>query len=95
MQVSELGWVGKKVRHPDGRAGTIRGEFIGFGFAGLTLAVDGGGEAYVQMNVQGADGGEAGWQWWCANLFGGPDWLPLGDQPAPDTVPGSGPGMRR
>lgn len=77
--MSELGWVGKKMRHRDGRTGEIRKENVGFSFAALFIDVDGGGEAMVQLNTTGPDSGEVGWEWFCENFSGGACWLTLGD----------------
>ena len=93
MANSKLGWVGKAVRHPDGRSGVIRSEYIGFGFAGLTIACEGGASAYVQLNTSGEDDGEPGWQWWCENFSDGPCWLDLGAPLAPELAD-EAPGMR-
>lgn len=79
MSDYDLGWRGKKVRHEDGHTGKINGEFVGFGFAGISICIDGGGEAYVQLNTKGSDSGNTGWSWWCENFSGGARWLKLGD----------------
>lgn len=36
-----LGWKGKRVKHADGRTGTIRTESRGFCFVGLTITING------------------------------------------------------
>jgi hypothetical protein len=72
-------WKGIKVQHADGRAGVIDSEWDGFLHRGLKIAVDGGGESFVQLNSNGRDTGDAGWSWWCENFAGGAGWLPLGD----------------
>lgn len=77
--MSELGWVGTKVRHADGREGVIRGEDSIFCQTNLTIHVDGGGTASVQLNTDRQDNGEIGWEWWCKNFDGGARWLRLGD----------------
>ena len=76
---NDHGWRGMTVRHLDGRTGTIRREYAGFLHLALTIAVDGGGEAHVQLNTNGKDSGEPGWAWHCPEFSGGPAWLPLGD----------------
>jgi len=76
---SRLGWIDKRVRHDDGREGVIASEYIGFGFALLTIKVASGGEAHVQLNCRGRDGGERGWLWWCENMAHGARYIPLGD----------------
>jgi hypothetical protein len=81
--MSELGWQGTKVRHADGRTGVIASDYVGFCHAGLSIRVDGGGEAFIQLNTNGPDTGEAGWEWWCENFDGGARWLTLGDHAAP------------
>lgn len=89
--MSSLGWVGKQVRHRDGRTGSITGEFVGFGFAGLTISIadTDSPTAYVQLNTSGPDTGEAGWEWWCPNFEGGAQYISLGDHPvaALETAP--------
>ena len=77
--MSEIGWLGKRVRHHDGRTGIIKDEWVGFCHVGLKISVDRGGTAFVQLNTNGKDTGEAGWEWWCENFNGGPRFLPLGD----------------
>lgn len=74
-----MGWTGQQVKHADGRTGRIAAEYIGFLHAVLTIVVDGGGESRVQLNTNGRDTGEPGWQWFCENFSGGPRWLQLGD----------------
>lgn len=76
---NDHGWRGKSVRHLDGRTGTIRSEYTGFLHIALTIAVDAGGQAHIQLNANGQDSGDAGWAWLCAEFSGGPAWLPLGD----------------
>lgn len=73
-----MSWNGKKVRHTDGRSGKLR-ESAGFLHLSLEIRCDGGGCAYVQLNANGPDTGEQGWQWLCENFLDGPAWLPLGD----------------
>ncbi len=77
--MSTLGWKGIRVRHRDGRTGVICGESPTFSYAQLEICVDGGGRAFVQLNVNGPDAGEPGWEWWCENVNGGARWLDLGD----------------
>lgn len=73
------GWKGTRVRNGDGRAGVITGDWPGFLHRLLAITVDGGGEAHVQLNSNGRDSGEAGWEWYCETFDGGARWLPLGD----------------
>jgi hypothetical protein len=75
-----LGWKGKTVRHKDGRTGCITGEYLGFCHVGLTIAVAEAKDSYVQLNTNGPDTGDAGWEWWCHNFSGGGKYLPLGPQ---------------
>lgn len=72
-------WTGTMVRHLDGRSGKISDDWPGFLHVGLKIAVDGGGEAFVQLNSNGPDTGEKGWAWLCTTFTKGPAWLPLGD----------------
>ena len=72
------GWQGLKVQHVDGRSGAIASDFEGFLHRAVTIKVNGGPDAYVQLNSNGPDTGEAGWSWWCENFSGGARWLPLG-----------------
>jgi hypothetical protein len=79
-------WRNIKVRHPDGRSGTITSDYVGFGHRALRISIDDGGEAHVQLNTDGVDSGEPDWTWFCENHDGGPKWLPLGpqtDKPTP------------
>lgn len=80
--MSTLGWRGKTVRNADGRQGKITGEYTGFCHASLTITVTDGEAATVQLNSNGPDTGETGWEWWCEEFSGGPCWLPLGDHNA-------------
>lgn len=77
--MSDLGWKVTKVRHTDGRTGIIVSDYAGFLHAALMIRVDGGGESFVQLNTNGPDTGEAGWQWWCENFDGGAKCLQLSD----------------
>ncbi len=77
--MDETGWKGTRVLHADGRVGKVIETYSGFLHVGLHLSVDDGGRAYIQLNTQGADSGDAGWQWFCEHFDGGPAWLPLGD----------------
>jgi len=72
-------WVGVKVGHTDGRHGVIADDYEGFLHRVLRIDVEGGGDAYVQLNSNGPDTGESGWAWWCENFSGGARWLPLGE----------------
>jgi hypothetical protein len=74
-----LGWIGKQVRNSDGRTGVIRAESYGSCSCGLSIAVDGGDDDYVQLNMDSKDSGSHGWAWLCENFLGNPAWLPLGD----------------
>lgn len=76
------GWQGTQVRNVDGRTGTIaREEDFGM-WLDLHIACADGDRPKVRLNTWGADGGEAGWQWWCPGFSLGPAWLPLGEQGA-------------
>ena len=56
-------WKGIKVKHQDGREGVIASDYAGFMHRGLQINVVGGEDAYVQLNSDGPDSGEAGWSW--------------------------------
>lgn len=72
-------WAGKRVKHVDGREGTIKREAPGFCHVGLFIIDADGGTAYVQLNSNGPDAGEAGWSWMLA-YDGEPErWGWLGD----------------
>ena len=80
--MSYLGWVGKQVRHVDGRTGTIRRE-IGRDFCELRIWCDDGTVDIVTLNAYGEDYGASGWRWWCPEFDMGAAWLPLGDNGGP------------
>lgn len=67
------------MRHFDGRTGEIRKENVGSASVALFIAIDGGGEAMIQLNASGSDSGETGWEWFCENYSSGACWLLLGD----------------
>lgn len=71
-------WHGIKVQHIDGRQGFIGSDYEGFLHRSLRIDIEDGGEAFIQLNSNGPDTGEAGWSWWCENVSGGARWLPLG-----------------
>lgn len=71
-------WEGMKVRNKDGRRGEITSEY-GLGDRFLTISVEGGKDAEVELRLIGSDSGEPGWEWWCEHFDGGPRWLPLTD----------------
>ena len=72
-------WKGITVKHQDGREGVIASDYAGFMHRALQINVVGAEDAYVQLNSDGPDSGEAGWSWWCENFSGGARWLALGD----------------
>ena len=74
-----MSWQGIKVRHPDGRKGSIRHDNEGFLHSALFINVDGGGEDFVQLNSNGPDTGSPGWEWYSEHSDGGPKWITLGD----------------
>jgi len=78
----KYGWQGKHVRNVDGRTGTIAREDDFGPWLDLHIQCADSSKAKVQLNGQGRDGGEAGWQWWCPGFSLGPAWLPLGEQGA-------------
>ena len=61
-------WKGIKVKHQDGREGVIASDYAGFMHRALHINVVGAEDAYVQLNSDGPDSGEAGWSWWCENF---------------------------
>lgn len=63
MSNDSMGWVGKRVKHVDGRKGTIKREAPGFCHVGLFIVDDDGGTDFVQLNTNGPDTGSAGWSW--------------------------------
>lgn len=54
---NDHGWRGLTVRNLDGRTGTIRRESVGCLHLALTIAVDGDGNAQVQLNSNAKDSG--------------------------------------
>lgn len=74
-----MSWQDIKVRHTDGRTGTIKSDYEGFMHRVLTIKVDGEKDDSVQLNSNGPDTGSSGWEWYCENFCDGPTWLPLGD----------------
>ncbi len=71
-------WKGTKTRNRDGRTGTVTSEFIGFGHRMLTITASDDSKAQIQLNVEGDDSGEPGWEW-CYHRPDGTDaWYPLG-----------------
>lgn len=78
-----MSWKGKKMRNADGRTGTIVTDFEGYMHRGLFIKCEDGSKAHVQLNVDGPDTGETGWEWYCEDLSGGPAWLQLGDHNKP------------
>lgn len=59
-EMSMSTWKGTKVKHADGRQGGIKDDWSGFLHRGLKIDVDGGTEAFVQLNSNGPDTGEVG-----------------------------------
>lgn len=70
-------WKGIKVKHRDGREGVIVSDYTGFLHRALRIEVQEGKEAFVQLNSDGPDNGEAGWSWWCENFSEVRSGLPL------------------
>lgn len=78
--MSDMGWKGLRVRHTDGRIGRIVSEYVGFCHCALMIESDDGANGgRVQLNTNGPDTGDRGWQWFCENYDGGARWLPLGE----------------
>jgi hypothetical protein len=73
-----MSWTGKIARNKDGREGRIA-EYVGFLHIALSIRCKEGGNGHVQLNSNGPDTGDTGWQWYCENFLDGPAWLPLGD----------------
>jgi hypothetical protein len=77
--IESLGWCGKKVRNADGREGVIRSEDLVLSYCTLSIRVSDGSLDTVELNGCGKDSGSLGWEWYCADFDGGPQWLILGD----------------
>lgn len=75
----DMGLAGKRVKHVDGREGTIKWEAPGFCHVGLFIIDTDGGTAFVQLNTNGPDTGEAGWSWMLAHDGDPERWGWLGD----------------
>lgn len=89
MSNDELGWRNKKMKHADGRTGVIRREYVGFGFAKLTIRVDGTEvEETIQLNTSGSDSGATGWSWMYAREGEPEAWALLGDHNPTEPVDG-------
>lgn len=77
------GWKNIQVRHQDGRTGVIKIDSPGFCHRGLFIECDDGSKGYVQLNSNGKDSGDVGWEWLCAGTGGDPSfrsrWAFLGD----------------
>ncbi len=77
--MSDNGWKGIQARNIDGRSGVIHGH-VGFMHTALTIYSEGEAIGRVQLNADGPDTGDTGWQWLCTNWCrDGKAWLPLGD----------------
>lgn len=77
--MEDNGWSGIQARNVDGRSGVITG-YVGFMHTSLSIRSDGKVIGHVQLNADGPDTGETGWQWFCTNWCGSREaWLPLGD----------------
>ena len=74
-----MGWTGKRVKHVDGREGSIKREAPGFCHVGLFIVDNVGGTAFVQLNTNGPDTGETGWSWMLAHEGDPERWGWLGD----------------
>ena len=61
--VSRLNWVGKSVRHTDGRHGKVSREYVGFMHIVLTFRLTDGSEVLIELNTDGTNSGAAGWSW--------------------------------
>lgn len=77
MNIPEsLGWLGKRMRHVDGREGVVTAEFVGFGF--VTLTIGHGATRLGEVTLANGRVSIGGWEWFCENFHGGPRWLSLG-----------------
>lgn len=76
-----MNWKNTKVRNADGRSGTIVLDAPGFMHRSLFIKCDDGSEGHVQLNADGADSGDRGWEWLppLANEQKADSWLMLGD----------------
>ncbi|MHD0644376.1 hypothetical protein ACYPKM_01915 [Pseudomonas aeruginosa] len=77
-------WVGKEMRHTDGRTGKIIREFEGFGYLALTIRLNDGSDVHIELCAIGRDKNTHGWEWHCTTHDDGPKWIKIGDQEAID-----------
>lgn len=81
-----MSWKNIKVRNADGRTGAIAVDAPGFAHRGLHIKCGDGSTGYVQLNADGKDSGDTGWEWLCEHFdaaLGGPRWIALGDHNDP------------
>lgn len=77
-----MSWKNIKVRNADGRQGFIAVDAPGFAHRGLHIKCEDDSTGYVQLNADGKDSGETGWEWFCKDFdaaLGGARWISLGD----------------
>ncbi|WP_148238034.1 hypothetical protein [Alicycliphilus denitrificans] len=82
-----MSWKLKNVRNVDGRTGVISVDAPGFAHRGLHIKCEDGSTGYVQLNADGQDSGDRGWEWFCEGFdraLGGPCWIALGDHNGPE-----------
>lgn len=84
-----MSWKLKKVRNVDGRTGVISVDAPGCAHRGLHIKCEDGSSGYVQLNADGQDSGDRGWEWFCEGFdraLGGPCWIALGDHNSPEMI---------
>jgi hypothetical protein len=78
-----MSWKSMKVRNADGRAGVIASDtYHGLPCCGLHIKCGDGSTGYVQLNAEGKDSGDKGWEWLCKNhdqAIGAACWIALGN----------------
>jgi hypothetical protein len=78
MSKNAWSWKGIRVKNRDGRTGTISDVEKTDSLAALTIDVDDGAEAFVQLGLGVPDTGEPGWFWFDEQKPVDEQWEPLG-----------------
>lgn len=89
-----MSWKNMRVRHEDGRSGVISCDAPGFMHRGLHIKCQDGSTGCVQLNSDGPDSGDKGWEWFCEGFdpaLGGAQWIALGDHNSQEFVARSRP----
>jgi hypothetical protein len=71
---SEYGWKGKKVKHGDGREGSIIREYADFDYISCTIRLTDGNETSFLLSSSGNRDTE-GWSWYAEDGAGSGRWL--------------------